>query len=754
LLVSGPAGLAGRVSGTIVLAVPGVSLIGILGLVVNTGPDAVETTFRIGDGEAVELSAPAGAYLAVTGTGVRLAIAGQELLTDVTITRDAAGIVTLALRNSALTLGGSSTAPLVRVAQLPGTTATVVLSAAGLVLEGIVVTVSLAVPGLAIGGEVHLWLDSRPAATGRGLLVEGTGLVIEVLGQRLAGDLVLEQATLSDGTSVVRLAVSHGSLDLGGGVVEATDVEGRLELGSAGLTGRLDAALSVGSGPFSVSGGVSLAVNTTGTAALGLPAGPYLRVEGSGVVLTVAGQQFSGNLVLEQRTGTAGTALVRLALTGVEVTLAGGLARLSHGSALFVLAGGTIAGQVGGTVTLAVPGLSLSGTLGLQLNTGHSAVAESFTLAGTTTALSIAADVPLRLSGTGLTLQVAGAVDLRADVVATWTSGGFTLDLSNGSLALGAGPLVQATGIAGQLTATAQGSHGSLTVATLGVATGGLSIVGTVTAVFNSGASTVDGIAPGFALAVADASLTTDSFSFGAATLAVAADRTTGEVSVHATGITFALGDVVTVRAANAWAGTLLITGAGVAASFSGSLDGVFAIPGVTFAGTAALQLNTTAAAISRPGLGLALPAGPYVEVALDNAVLAVAGGPSLRGSFLVSHSGTTTVIAFTGVSLTLSGGSNDGLAVTDGVGAFAVIAAAGTAAGGVAGAFSGTVKLAAGSFSAGAEVSVRFNTSAQAVHTQVVVGGTTLAIDFADTEVATTSPAAPFLQVTVSGAL
>src|SRR4029079_11575979 len=59
------------------------------------------------------------------------------------------------------------------------------------------------------------------------------------------------------------------------------------------------------------------------TVGLQLPAGPYLRVEGTGIQLTIAGQSLSGNVAFEQ-VSRGGRTLVRVALSDVNLAIGDG----------------------------------------------------------------------------------------------------------------------------------------------------------------------------------------------------------------------------------------------------------------------------------------------------------------------------------------------------------------------------------------------------------------------------------------------
>ena len=79
--------LAGSLSGTLALTVPGVALSGTLALQFNTGTTEVKDTLLVG-GTPVSFDVPGtgSPYVQIAGKAVTLTIAGQTLSADVTIT--------------------------------------------------------------------------------------------------------------------------------------------------------------------------------------------------------------------------------------------------------------------------------------------------------------------------------------------------------------------------------------------------------------------------------------------------------------------------------------------------------------------------------------------------------------------------------------------------------------------------------------------------------------------------------------------
>ena len=132
------------------------------------------------------------------------------------------------------------------------------------------------------------------------------------------------------------------------------------------------------------SAAVSESVQVGGsTLSVSLPAGPYVRVTGTGVTLRVAGQRLSGDFSFERVAVTGGN-LVRITVSNVSLSFGDGSRNflvLTEGEGVLIIQPSGVAGRLSAHVELQnVPGVTLAGTLSLELNT--SAVAVSQTIAG------------------------------------------------------------------------------------------------------------------------------------------------------------------------------------------------------------------------------------------------------------------------------------------------------------------------------------------------------------------------------------
>ncbi|MDA8439896.1 MAG: hypothetical protein M0Z51_13690, partial [Propionibacterium sp.] len=660
--------VAGSISGTVAVAVPQVSVTGTLGVQFNTGTTAVDETFTVGAGTPQTLTISATQSVRVSGTGLVISVLGQSLSGDFTVARSGSPTPTIAvtMANVVLTLGGTTAAPLFTATQTSGGTFTL---SGGAISGSIGVAITLAVPGVSLTGPVTITFDTSTGS----FSVGGTGLALSVFGQTLSGSFQVDRAVDATGASVVRIGVTNATLNLGPTgtpVVTANSVTGAVIVGGTGVAGSLAATVSFAGGlPFSVSGTIQVQLNTgasavdesvtvgTATIPINLPAGPYLRIAGTGLTLTVAGQSLQGDVGIEQTTsygpdGIAGTlddtTVVRVALANVSVHLGSGTSGLSltGGSGAFIASAAGVAGQFSGTVSLTgVPGVSLSATITAAFNTTGAEVKNSLPIGSTVVTIDVPANTSFEVSGSSVSLSV-GGLTLRGDITFTQGTGTVTAIVANGTLAFGstASPLVSATGINGFLTTlggATPGLYGELN-AHVAFDASSVSLSSSVMLQINTTGTSqtvgLDTVTAGVRVVATNPTLVIGGLSVGAGTVSISRDAAGTTVTMSVTNLTLSLGSVVTITSGNAVSGSVIISPDGVAGVFSvGSLGSMFRLPG-SLTGTVTLQLNTGTAAVSRPDLGIDLPAGPYLRVSLVNATLALTGGPSFSGSFQLTQ--------------------------------------------------------------------------------------------------------------------
>jgi hypothetical protein len=222
-----PAGLVGRIGGTIEVNIPGATLSGAFSVAINNTNAAYNDQFQLG-AQTVSLSLPAGPYLRVEAQGATLEIAGQRVSGDFAITRTSA-TTNVTVANLSASFGDGSTAFLT----LSGGRGTLTLDPSGLLgeLEG---TVAVNVPGVALSGTLKLAVKT---GTGGYLRIGGTALSLTVAGQTLTGEFQFAQITKPDGSKVVSVNVPNASLALAG--VGNVSLSGALLVTNAGLAGKL-----------------------------------------------------------------------------------------------------------------------------------------------------------------------------------------------------------------------------------------------------------------------------------------------------------------------------------------------------------------------------------------------------------------------------------------------------------------------------------------------------------------------------------
>ena len=716
VLLLGPTGLAGRITGTITLAVPSVSLTGALAVEVNTTSGPVVETFTVGAGAPVSLDLPTGPYLRVAGTDIVLTVLGQTLTGTVVITRttDAAGAPVLDVLLSGVTmrLGGTAAAPVVTLTQVG--TAQLRLTSAGLAGH-VTAAIALNVPDVSVTGEVEVSVNTTGATValsgatlpaGPYLRVAATDLELTVLGQLLTADVVVEQLTTSTGAKVVRVGLTDASVVLLGTAlapkVALLHGHGLLVVAPTGVAGSFagDLVLDLG-GALRLTGAFGVEVNTTGdtvsqvlqvgtsSVELDVPAGPFVRITGTGISLVVGGQTLTGDVSIERALslgadgvvgGTlldADTTVIKVAATNVSLAIGDGtrtVLTLTGGEALLVSRGTGIAASLSGTVALRnVPGVTLSGTFLVEINTLTTVVDEAFTVGGTTRVLELpaatSATTPLiRVRGQDVVVQLGDGLALGADITVTKVGTTLTVTVANGRIVLGnaASPLATLTGVNGTLVLTSAGIYGQV-AANLQLDVPSVTLTASFKVRFNT--TTTDQsitvpetatLTPGFRVVATGVTLGIAGQTLGGN---IVIERIVGpgptftpEVRIAVADLTLTLGSAVTVLASHQWNGALLITSSGVAATFSGSLgSGTVADPyvftlgtGITVGGAVALVVNTSPVAVdeaftvelpdgtSTP-IHLVAPAGPAFQVSISGTL--TVGTVVFTGSFVVAQS-------------------------------------------------------------------------------------------------------------------
>ena len=159
------------------------------------------------------------------------------------------------------------------------------------------------------------------------------------------------------------------------------------------LTGTLDVAVDTGAGTLTVSASdVTLTVGSIG--------GPTVR----------------GDLTISRALASDGKVVLDVTIANASLTSVPGFS-LTHGAGTLRVVtktggGTTYAGTLGGTVAVAVGGLTLDGTLGVSFDTAPTVATLSFSGTGLTVSVygqTFTGDVSVVRNGTGTSVTVSGA---------------------------------------------------------------------------------------------------------------------------------------------------------------------------------------------------------------------------------------------------------------------------------------------------------------------------------------------------------
>ncbi|HEY4313922.1 MAG TPA: matrixin family metalloprotease, partial [Actinomycetes bacterium] len=673
--------------------------------------------------------APDSGTFSLTLTGVALDLAGLVEVTAPTLTvsvGDVAGAVTTSVTATgvAATLGGPATggvavsltnAALSFTVAQPASDPVVTLDVTGgtMALTGVPGVTLTAGTGTAVA--VHYASATSTATAGGSVLLDVTGL----------GRITADLAVSGDAAGRLHVTAAGGSLFLGTHGVDAAHdsglsvtaltlalevrPDGSYALRASGLPQLVNLTSAV-----TLSGTAVAEANTTGEqVALGgavLAAG-VRRVQTTGVTVTVAGlATVTGDLTAELSSSNGGELL--LGVGNGSLTVAAGSVQLAVtglDALLVVRPDLTWAVQASGNATLTgVPGLTLAGALSVSRSTitGATRVTRDVLVGGVRHVLDVAAATGATavtdIAGQALTLgmQAAGAA-LQGPVSFALLANGFTVGVTGGSLSL-AGGRVTATDLSMSAAATTSGLSLSGSATAVTVALPGVALTGPVTVAFDTAGPTatlqVGTVATAASLTVLGQTL------HGRLSLHVAS----GDVAVSVDALSLDLTGVVATAADGS---ALSIGSGGITGSFAATATGAL-LGGTGLAGT--LHLDTAA--------GL-------LEVSVTVTNLAIGTG-SVTGSVAFRRSQVAgqlpvTVLAVSGLTVSLGGTS----ILTGGTGAFVLGATSG-----VAGYVSGTATADSGTgFTAGGTALLRVNTTGQAVHQSIVVGGQQVAVDFAD---------------------
>jgi len=382
--------------------------------------------------------------------------------------------------------------------------------------------------------------------------------------------------------------------------------------------------------------------------------------------LRVAGQRLTGDFALEKTTSTGpdhvlgngdDVTSVRVGVANLSIGLGDGttdFVTVTNGEGSFLLTAAGMAGQIGGTVNVNVPGVAVTGTLKLSINNTNAAVQDSFQVGATTIAINLPIGPYVRVDGTGLSATISGLA----------VSGDFAFErltkpdgqrvvrvaVSNGAVALGdaASPLVRVTAASGRLLVSSAGVAGEIS--------GSLSLnfapvvtfTGNIVAAFNT---TANAVSEDFTVGSETVRLDLPAGPYTRvevrgtdathpATLKVLGQSLSGNfafeqitntagqrrVRLAASSVSLSLGGIVSVTNGQ---GMLLVNNDGLAGSFSANV--ALTLPaGISLSGDFAIAINQTGRSINESlNIGgqtvtLTAPAGPYLRVEARGARLSL----------------------------------------------------------------------------------------------------------------------------------
>ena len=325
-------------------------------------------------------------------------------------------------------------------------------------------TTSLALGAVTVSGALSLQVNTMSAAA---VLSDGTrlpaGPYVELAGTNLtvalgtgtgapslSGSFAIESVHDGSGNPTLLLAATGVNVNLGGslnGVVTgASGILVVLPGASGGLAGQLSGTVDLSGllpSGIDLSGTFGFAINETGQAvaesvtvggqavSINAPAGPYLQISATGARLSVLGETLSGTFSIQRQTVGSSTTTVIVA-SGVAMSLGVGGATfvsLSGGSGEIEITGGGLAGTLSGTVATSIPGVSLTATFTLVLNTtGASVTLPSGTVVGAGPLIELtASSITATILGQSVTGTLAFTRDSTGTVQLTITNLAMTL---------------------------------------------------------------------------------------------------------------------------------------------------------------------------------------------------------------------------------------------------------------------------------------------------------------------------------------
>lgn len=322
-------------------------------------------------------------------------------------------------------------------------------------------TVALAVSGLGLSGSFSVSLNNSNTAYNQTLNVNGTSVTVNVpagpflrvsatsasltvQGIGVTGNFTFERTqTTTGGEWVVTVAASGLSLNLGAtanNLLSVTGGSGAFIITATSLAGTAGATVSLNVPGVTIGGSFAVSINNStsavsetvsvgaSTVTIDLPAGPYLRVSGTGVSLGFLGATLTGNFTFEQRTSQSGSRMITVTANSVSFNFGTSLLTADNGNGFFAINDAGIAGKGSITVHVNAFGTGFSHTFDWAFNTMGNAVNQVF---GNPTALDLPAG-PFNKLDSGPT-PITINVPIDGDTQSISISGRFIITLVNGT---------------------------------------------------------------------------------------------------------------------------------------------------------------------------------------------------------------------------------------------------------------------------------------------------------------------------------
>jgi hypothetical protein len=339
--------------------------------------------------------------ITASGTNDLLTIAGNQLLTNFTFSKDAGGVslgvtdLNLSLGNNAITITNASGTLQVTASGITG-------SASG--------TVATNLPGITLSGDLAVTFG------GGTISVTGTSDTLTAGGQTISGSFNF----VSDSTGL-HLSASNFMVSLGGGLVTISNGSGELDIVSGAISGSFSGTLAAGTvgGSVSFSGSIAVSVGNGTISAATIP--------GQDDTLTIGTQPITAAFSFVKNSSG-----LQLTVSDVSFSV-GGVVSISDGGGTLNVASSGISGSVMGTITTSFTGFSFSGTLAVAFAPG------TITVSGTNDSLtaggqSISGDFTFTDDNTGVHLSA-------SNFAANFGNGIVTVSGGSGSLAIVSGAI-------------------------------------------------------------------------------------------------------------------------------------------------------------------------------------------------------------------------------------------------------------------------------------------------------------------------